>query len=118
MISMIENNRARPSIATLFKLASALGMRPQDLLPTEGTFDVTVVAAGGGVPVRISEASVADDGRVLVSGPDRLLEVTEYELHPGVLPVFQHGGEEFIRVLRRRSRGARRRCSPRGALCW
>lgn len=37
MISMIENGRTTPSISTLFKLAEALGVRAQHLLPTTGS---------------------------------------------------------------------------------
>ncbi|MFT3853731.1 MAG: XRE family transcriptional regulator [Ilumatobacteraceae bacterium] len=44
-LSNLENSRAMPSIATLYKIAAALGVSPRDFLPAEaGT--VSVLRAG------------------------------------------------------------------------
>jgi transcriptional regulator with XRE-family HTH domain len=99
MISTIENGRTTPSIATLFKLADALGVRAQALLPEAGADEVTIVREDTSVPVRMSDDSPGLDGRLLVSGADRLLEVVEYRLAPGVRHgAFAHDGEELLRV--------------------
>jgi len=102
LLSKIENGRTTPPIATLLKIADALGVKPAALLSES--------AASG--PVYLSAAQASRSRRVttekgytflpFASGRgDKLMEPTLIELRKGKVSAgsLKHGGEEFLYVL-------------------
>lgn len=100
-LSQMENGKVSPSIATLYRLASALDVSPQELLPDARAEEVVVVRAGGGAARPIEERPDAALARVLVGAPGRVLQVQEVTIEPGQEAGgwFEHDGEEFLYVL-------------------
>ena len=54
-LSNIENARATPSIATLYRLGGALGVSPQDFLPARPDEGLTLVRRGDGLTSPVGE---------------------------------------------------------------
>ena len=83
MLVQIEAGRSNPSIATLCRAASGLGVAVADLLELNGAPSrVRVVPPGGGAV--LWRGPGGGSARLLVgsSGPD-MLELWAWELHPG-----------------------------------
>lgn len=90
--SQVESGAASPSLVTLYRMASALGVPPSELLPSAGSSeDVVVVRAGEGNRLRVSDAPNAAVGRLLSAGAGRRLVVSEYVVDPG-----QDLGDRFV----------------------
>ena len=106
-ISQLEHGKTAPSLTTLYRMASALGVTPQELLAgiDEGHPDVRAVPAGQGphYPMSDEPGSIA---RLLVARAHLGLEVIEYELDAQfeAQAWFEHGGTDFVYVLRGRVR--------------
>ncbi|RKR75231.1 helix-turn-helix domain-containing protein [Frondihabitans australicus] len=100
-LSQMENGKASPSIATLFRLADALGVTPQDLLPPTDASEVVVVRRGSPTPSPMSDLPNAARVHVLVSAPGRDLQVDEVVGSCGddLGGWFAHDGEEFLYVV-------------------
>jgi transcriptional regulator with XRE-family HTH domain len=99
-LSNIENGHSMPSVATLYKLATALGLPPSDLLPGRGDGDIAVIRAGEGIPSAVDEAPGTAMGWLLAGAPGRLLEVRRYSIDAGQ-PIggwFEHEGEDFLHL--------------------
>ncbi|GAA4705652.1 helix-turn-helix domain-containing protein [Phytohabitans rumicis] len=99
-LSNIENGRSMPSVATLYKLAGALGLAPSELLPPADDGDITVTRAGGGVPSAVDESPGVAPNWLLAGAPGRLLEVRRFVIAPGQ-PTggwFEHPGEDFVHL--------------------
>jgi transcriptional regulator with XRE-family HTH domain len=97
-LSNIENGRSMPSVATLYKLAAALGVPPSDLLPTSGDGEIAVIRAGKGIPSAVDESPGVAVSWLLA--PGRLLEVRRYSIEAGQ-PAggwFEHDGEDFLHL--------------------
>jgi transcriptional regulator with XRE-family HTH domain len=100
-LSNIENGRSTPSVATLYKLASALGVGASELLPAGTDEGVVVVRAGEGVSTGMDETPGVAQSVLLVGAPGRLLEARWCVIQPGQ-PVgdwFEHAGEDFLHVI-------------------
>lgn len=100
-LSNIENGRSSPSVATLYKLAAALGIGATDLLPPSPDEGVVVVRAGEGVGAGMDETSGVAQSVLLAGAPGRLMEARRAVIEPGQ-PAgswFDHGGEDFLHVL-------------------
>lgn len=99
-LSNLENSRAMPSIATLYKIAAALGVSPRDFLPAE-TETVSVVRAGEGVPGRVSDEPGSATSRLVAGGPGRMIEAHMYDVAPGadLGGFFEHDGEDLLVVV-------------------
>lgn len=100
-LSEVERGISMPSIATLYKVAEALGVAPSSLLPTGGGDDVHVVRAHEGRRVRSSERPDSAVGRVVFTDETRGLEVYEYVAGPeDDLDVwFRHDGDKVLHVV-------------------
>jgi transcriptional regulator with XRE-family HTH domain len=103
-LSNIENGRSMPSIATLYRLADALGVSAQELLPRPEIADVRVVpahAVADAPAQKTSDHPQAPLSTLVVGGPDQLLEVRRVSIPPGTPPEewFEHPGEEFVHLL-------------------
>jgi transcriptional regulator with XRE-family HTH domain len=99
-LSQLENGKGSPSINTLYKLANALGVSPQDLLPDDGD-EMVVIRHGSRPATPIEERADAALARVLLGAPDHLLQVQEVSVDPDqhLGGFFDHEGEEFLYVL-------------------
>jgi transcriptional regulator with XRE-family HTH domain len=100
-LSNIENGRSTPSVATLYKLASALGVSASELLPASTDEGVVVVRAGEGVATGMDESPGVALSTLLAGAPGRIMEARRAVIEPGQ-PAgdwFDHGGEDFLHVL-------------------
>lgn len=100
-LSQMENGKVAPSINTLYRLATALRISPQELLPASTGEDLVVIRATDGERTPIAEGPDAALARVLVGSPGRSLQVQEVVAEPGTWlgGWFDHEGEEFLLVL-------------------
>lgn len=98
-LSQIENGRARPSMQSLYRIASALDTTPQALFTTDDGPDRRVIARSAGGDV----AEVATDGeslrRLLLPGDSPFHVVELVGLSIEYLEPWQHEGTEAIYVL-------------------
>ena len=104
MLVQIESGRANPSIATLCKVAAALGASVADLVQVSGQHPAEVLPAGA--PRLLWRGPKGGSATLLVgsTGPD-MLELWSWELRPGERYEAQahpHGTEELIHVVRGR----------------
>jgi transcriptional regulator with XRE-family HTH domain len=99
-LSNLENSRAMPSIATLYKIAAALGVSPRDFLPNE-TESVSVVRAGQGVTGTVSDEPGSATSRLVAGAPGRMIEAHAYDVAPGagLGGFFEHDGEDLLMVV-------------------
>jgi len=104
MLVQIENGQANPSIATLCKVAAALGASVADLVQVSGQHPAEVLPAGA--PRLLWRGPKGGSATLLVgsAGPD-MLELWSWELRPGERYEAQahpQGTEELIHVVRGR----------------
>lgn len=79
-LSQIENGRTMPSLLTLYRIASALGLSPAELMPSEPEPEpVHLVRRGEGPQVPVSEAPNAAVGRLVTAAGARAV-VSEYRV--------------------------------------
>lgn len=99
-LSQLENGKASPSISTLYRIANALDVSPQELLP-DGDDEVVVVPSGSRPARPIEERAEAALASVLLGTPNTLLQIQEVtvEPHQDLGAFFEHDGEEFVYVL-------------------
>jgi len=99
-LSQLERGLALPSISTLYRVANALGVSPQDLLPrSQGEYVVT--RADDVAPTPIEDAANAAMAQVLIGSPDKLIQVQLVTVGPdeNLGDWFDHSGEEFLFIL-------------------
>jgi transcriptional regulator with XRE-family HTH domain len=82
-LSQIERGLSSPSMASTYRLAQALGVRPGDLMPAVDPAGVTVVRATEGVHIPVSDQPDSAVGRALLLRDSSALEVVEYVIEPG-----------------------------------
>ena len=104
MLVQIENGQANPSIATLCKVATALGASVADLVQVSGQHPAEVLPAGA--PRLLWRGPKGGSATLLVgsAGPD-MLELWSWELRPGErydAEAHPQGTEELIHVVRGR----------------
>ena len=104
LLVQIESGRANPSIATLCKVAAALGASVADLVQVAGQHPAEVLPAGA--PRLLWRGPKGGSATLLVgsAGPD-MLELWSWELRPGErydAQAHPHGTEELIHVVRGR----------------
>jgi transcriptional regulator with XRE-family HTH domain len=100
-LSNLENSRAMPSIATLYKIAAALGVSPRDFLPAEGASAVALTRAGEGTVAPVGDEDGTAMSRLVAGGPGRMIEAHTYEVAAGagLGGWFEHEGEDLLVVL-------------------
>ncbi len=100
-LSQLENGKVSPSINTLYRLANALGISPQQLLPGSAPTSIAIIRAGSVTPTAIMDSPASAMARVLVGSPDRMLQVQELsvEADHDLGGFFSHDGEEYLYVL-------------------
>jgi transcriptional regulator with XRE-family HTH domain len=102
-LSQVENGHSMPSLATLYRLAGALGVSPSTLMPpVGGDRSAVVVRRGEGTRLPVSDGPGAAEGRLLAAGPLRRLEVVEYDIQAGddLGEWFESAGEMTVYVAR------------------
>lgn len=104
VLVQIENGNANPSIATLCKVAAALGVSVADLVQVSGQHPAEVLPAGA--PRLLWRGPRGGSATLLVgsTGPD-MLELWTWELRPGErydAQAHSQGTEELIHVVRGR----------------
>jgi transcriptional regulator with XRE-family HTH domain len=103
-LSNIENGRSMPSIATLYRLAEALGVSAQELLPGPADADVRLVTATA-IAVTAAQSTTdhpdAGQSTLVVGGPAQLIEVRRISVPSQTMDQtwFEHPGEEFVHLL-------------------
>ncbi|WP_200847235.1 helix-turn-helix domain-containing protein [Microbacterium sp. 18062] len=100
-LSQIERGASVPSMASVYRLAQALGVRPGDLLPAVLPSEVTVVRRGEGRPIPVAEHPAAAVGRALLLRSTSALEIVEYEFGPDeyIAEWFESPGESALYVV-------------------
>lgn len=100
-LSQMENGKVSPSISTLYRLANALQVSPQELLPSTPVSELVVIRAGETEATPISDQPGAALARVLLGSPGRNLQVQEILVkeQDTLGDWFDHEGEEFLYVL-------------------
>jgi transcriptional regulator with XRE-family HTH domain len=100
-LSNLENARAMPSIATLYRIAHALGVSPRDFLPTQGAAQVSLVRAGEGAIAPVGDEDGSATSHVVAGAPGRMIEARTYDVAPGASlgEWFEHPGEDLLVVL-------------------
>jgi transcriptional regulator with XRE-family HTH domain len=101
-LSKVENGLSHPSVGTLYRLADALRVPAQDLLPAvDGDLDVQRSAPRPAEPMTDSEHT--SHSKLLVGGPGRIVEARHLTVtvRPAEIEAewFEHDGEEFVQVL-------------------
>jgi quercetin dioxygenase-like cupin family protein len=99
-LSQLENGRNNPSIQTLYRIANALDLSPQDLLPSDQA-EVVVARAGADAAAPVEGRPDAARIRVLVGAPSKVIQVQELTVEPGgsLGEFVKHDGEEFVYLL-------------------
>ena len=100
-LSQIERGASAPSMASVYRLARALGVRPGDLLPAVGADEVDVVRAGEGRRIPVAERDDAALGRALLLRESSALEVVEYAFGPDeyIAEWFESPGESGLYLV-------------------
>jgi transcriptional regulator with XRE-family HTH domain len=100
-LSEVERGMSMPSIATLYRIAEALGVAPSSLLPSHGPGDVHVVRAQEGRRVASSERPNSAIGRVVYSDESKALEVYEYvtDRSEDLDVWFEHEGDKVLFLI-------------------
>lgn len=99
-LSQMENGKASPSINALYRIAGALNITPQELLPPVHGDVVTVMRKGEIPEVPLNEDANAARARILLGGSARGLQVQEITVREGdsLGEWFEHSGEELVIV--------------------
>lgn len=97
-ISQVERDQVDPSLASLKKLANALGVKLKDLFDDEEQFASNLVRKGQGNMLQIDDAVTCE---LLAATPDKIMEPMIKYVSPGGESgiVSPHEGEEFIWVI-------------------
>jgi len=100
-LSQIERGASAPSMASVYRLARALGVRPGDLLPAVGADEVDVVRADEGRRIPVAERDDAALGRALLLRESSALEVVEYTFGPDeyIAEWFESPGESGLYLV-------------------
>jgi transcriptional regulator with XRE-family HTH domain len=102
-ISQLEAGRTSMSIPTLYRVAAALGCRPNALLGGETKPHTHLTRAGEGVRLPASDSAHSQQPRLLSrTGDDVLLQAYHYAIHPDddEQEWFEHAGEDVVYVVR------------------
>ena len=102
-ISQVETGRTSMSLATLYRVAGALGCTPNALLGGSGGPHNHITRAGDGIRLSASDGSRSQQPRLLTgTGDDVLLQAYHYTIHADDEDQdwFEHPGEDFVYVMR------------------
>ena len=100
-ISQLESGVASPSIQTLYRIANALHLSPQDLLPASADSGPIVVRSGAKAATPIDDRPEAAPASVLIGSPGKMIQAQLVEVTAGqdLGGYFEHDGEELLYLL-------------------
>lgn len=100
-LSQLESGQSSVAIATIYRLASALGVHPIELLPTPAQHDVEVFRADDRQRVNLSEHLGTATAQAVFRRGSSISEIYDYELEPKdyVGDWFSSEGEHALYVL-------------------
>ncbi len=101
-LSQLEAGRTSVAIATLYRLAAALDVRPSDLLPDPpADARVEVLRASELTPLAVSELPNATTAKTAYRGGRRITELGDFRIEPGpdVDEWFESADETVIYVI-------------------
>lgn len=100
-LSQLESGQTSVAIATLYRIAGALGIDPADLLPAPERRAYEVVRAHEGERMSLSEHLGAATARAIFRGGSHISELYDYELSPDdfVADWFSSDAEHVLYVL-------------------
>jgi transcriptional regulator with XRE-family HTH domain len=81
-LSQLERGIGSPSLLTLHRLATALGVTPGDLIPSDRDGAVSVIRAGEGTFVPANDRPTAAVARMLIPGERQSLGLMQYRVEP------------------------------------
>jgi transcriptional regulator with XRE-family HTH domain len=100
-LSQLENGHSTPSISALYRIADALGVGAEKLLPRRDETRVLVTRSGQGLVVPGTDLPGSSTSRLLAGGPGIALEA--HEIRSSAMttaePWLQHDGEDFLYVI-------------------
>jgi transcriptional regulator with XRE-family HTH domain len=100
-LSQVETGRARPSMASLYRIANALGTTPQAFFggPVGDAAGPTVLRSGEVRAVEVTERTAESTCHLLLAG-DAPFHVLEFDGLPGeFLEYWEHDGFEAVYVI-------------------
>ncbi|WP_054686589.1 helix-turn-helix domain-containing protein [Microbacterium sp. No. 7] len=100
-LSKVERGITTPSLHTLYRLGSALGVMPSELMPQPEPAAVTVVRAAAGAAVTAVDDPGSPTGRLLRGGEGSRIELFDYRVdaHRNVDEWFEYTGEAALVLL-------------------
>lgn len=100
-LSQLESGRSSVAIATLYRLARALGVHPSELLPAPGAAGIEVVRSADTRRVALSEHMRTATARAIFRGSNTISELYDYNIEPEdyVDDWFSSEGEHALYVL-------------------
>jgi len=100
-LSQLESGRTSVAIATLYRLAGALGVHPSDLLPAPAPSRIEVVRSAETRRIALSEHMRTATARAIFRGSNRISELYDYKIEPEdyVGDWFSSEGEHALYVL-------------------
>ncbi|MXZ54422.1 MAG: helix-turn-helix domain-containing protein [Acidimicrobiaceae bacterium] len=81
-LSQLESGQSSLAIATLYRIADALGVQPTDLLPAAEPAEIEVVRSSETQQIPLSEDQRSADARVILRSGRKISELYDYEIAP------------------------------------
>ena len=81
-LSQLESGQCSLAIATLYRIARALGAPPSDLLPEAEPTEIEVVRSSDAPQIPLSEDQRSAKARVIFRGGKKISEMYDYDISP------------------------------------
>ena len=81
-LSQLESGQSSVALATLYRIAHALGVQPSDLLPPAEPADIEVVRSSETQEIPLSEDQRSANARVIFRSGKKISEMYDYEVSP------------------------------------
>lgn len=81
-LSQLESGQSSVAIATLYRIANALGVQPSDLLPPAEPAEIEVVRSSETQQIPVSEDQRSAIARAILRSGRKISELYDYEVSP------------------------------------
>jgi len=81
-LSQLESGQSSVAIATLYRIADALGVQPSELLPAAEPAEIEVVRSSEAQQIPLSEDQRSANARVILRSGRKISELYDYEISP------------------------------------
>ena len=100
-LSQLESGRTSVAIATLYRIASALGVTPAELLPAPSSDQIEVLKAPELYEMTVSEDAGSAAVHAVFRGGRRITELLDYLIEPGqhIEEWFETDGEHVTYII-------------------